>query len=136
MADGEQAALAVLIITGLIETVAAILEYVVHGDGMGGADSGIGVIQTDGAAVIGSCAGALIILYAELLECQAEGQYLTETLIRYPLGCGLSLTYMHTSLFAGEHSYKRADQDKHQCYVKEENGRLLYGLAFYQINNA
>ena len=81
MADGEQAALAVLIVTGLIETVSAIIEYVVHGDGMGGADSGIGVIQIHGAAVIRCCTRAFIILYAELPESHAEWQFLAEALI-------------------------------------------------------
>ena len=79
MADGEQAALALLIVTGLIESVSVILEYVVHGDGVGGADSGIGVIQTDGTAVIGSCAGAFVVFDAELQKGEAEWQFLAET---------------------------------------------------------
>ena len=118
--DGEYAAAAIRVVARLIEPVALVLEYLVHGHRPHGSVA-LRVGDEQMAHIVLRCVGALVVLHLEVVECDAEGQYPLRA-VAHVVGLGRRhpLTQMHTALYACEVRGERPYEDEQQRHVQPE----------------
>ena len=132
VADGEGAALEVVVEGGLIDAVALGAPDVVHADG--GGVLAVGGGYDDVADVVAGRGAVGVVEHAELAQCQVEGEFPGEgvgsAFVLHPAGAGgFALAQVCHAPVAGEVGGECPGQDDEQADVEQHDGGTAPHLA-------